>query len=151
MSTQMYNATVELDEPIEAYAGERAADLIDRFIDYHPVMARSTLGRGELILSLPAQGLWQAVTTVRHLVGDLPTIRVTLETAAEFDLRSQVEVPALLSVTEAAQRLGLTRAGVQRRIENGTLPAVRVGTAWIIPAAAIPDKAANPATAPVAG
>lgn len=139
MGNPMYNATVELDEPIEAYAGERAFELIDRFIDYHPVIARSALGRGELILSLPAQGLWQAATTVRHLVDDLPATRITLETSAEFDLRSQAEVPALLSVTEAAHRLGLTRAGVQRRIENGTLPAVRVGTAWIIPAAAIPS------------
>lgn len=29
-------------------------------------------------------------------------------------------VPVLLSVTEVAERLGMTRGGVQRRIENGT-------------------------------
>lgn len=54
------------------------------FADFHAVLARSTLGRGELILSL------------------------------------------------------ITRAGVQHRIDSGSLLAVRVGNAWAIPAAAVP-------------
>lgn len=142
MTSQMYNATIELEVPIDNLAGDPADKLLDRFADYHPVLARSTLGRAELILSLPAQSLWQAASTVRHLVDDLPATRVILETSTEFDLRSHADVPHLLSVTEAAQRLGITRAGVQRKIDTGTLPAVRVGNAWAIPAVAAEAAAA---------
>lgn len=137
MGTQMYNATVELAEPADTLAGDRGGDLLQRFADYHAVLARSTLGRAELILSLPAEGIWQAAGTIRRLVEDLTATRIVLETSADFDLRSESDIPALLSVTEAAHRLGITRAGVQRRIENGTLPAVRVGTTWAIPATAV--------------
>ncbi len=64
--------------------------------------------------------------------------RLTVETSADFDRRSEAEVPTrLLSVTEAAEKLGLTRAGVQRRIDTGTLPALKVGSIWAIPARAI--------------
>lgn len=133
----MYNATVELDTPADIMATDAGDDLLDRFIDYHPAIARSTLGRAELILSLPAESLWQATTTVRALTTALAITRVIVETTADFDRRSQAEVPELLSVTEVAQRLGLTRAGVQRRIETGSLPAVRVGSTWVIPAAAL--------------
>lgn len=138
MPTTMYNATIELDTPAGEAAGPRGDQLLDRFADYHAVLARSLLGRVDLILSLPALGLWQATATVRALVADLPVTRLTIETSTDFDRRSDAEIPArLLSVTEAAEKLGLTRAGVQRRIDAGTLPALKVGSTWAIPAGAI--------------
>ena len=39
-----------------------------------------------------------------------------------------------LSVTQAAEALGITRRAVLYRIEAGTLPAVLVGAQWAIPA-----------------
>ena len=134
---RMYNASVELDVRAEALAGELGDQLLERFADFHAVLARSTLGRGELILSLPAEGLWQAVATLRALVERLDVTAVTVEASDDFDRRADIHVPALLSVTEVAERLGITRAGVQHRIDIGSLPAVRVGNAWAIPAAAV--------------
>lgn len=134
----MYNATIELDQRADTAAGDYGDQLLDRFADHHAVLARSLLGRLDLILSLPAVGLWQATATVRALVHDLPVTRLVVETSADFDRRSEAEVPTrLLSVTEAAEELGLTRAGVQRRIDTGSLAAVKVGNAWAIPAAAL--------------
>ena len=43
-------------------------------------------------------------------------------------------------VRAVAERLGITRAGVQHRIDAGLLPAVRVGNAWAIPAAALREE-----------
>ena len=138
MSATMYNATVELDHPASVAEGAAGDRLLARFADHHPVLARSLLGRLDLILSLPALGVWQATATVRALVADLPVTRLTVESSADFDRRSEAGVPArLLSVTEAAEKLGLTRAGVQRRIDTGTLPALKVGSIWAIPARAI--------------
>jgi len=137
---KMYNASVELDVRAEALAEELGDQLLERFADHHAVATRSTLGRGELILSLPAEGLWQAIATVRALVAGLDVSAVTVEASDDFDRRADVHVPALLSVTEVAERLGITRAGVQHRIDSGSLPAVRVGNAWAIPAAAVASE-----------
>lgn len=138
MAATMYNATLELDTPAATAEDTYGDDLLTQFADYHPVIARSLLGRVELILSLPAAGLWQATATVRALVSDMPVTRLTVERSVDFDRRSEAEVPVrLLSVTEAAERLGLTRAGVQRRIDTGSLPAIKVGTTWAIPAGAV--------------
>ena len=137
---KMYNASVELDVRAEALAEELGDQLLERFADHHAVATRSTLGRGELILSLPAEGLWQAIATVRALVAGLDVTAVTVEASDDFDRRADVHVPALLSVTEVAERLGITRAGVQHRIDSGSLPAVRVGNAWAIPAAAVASE-----------
>lgn len=141
---QMYNATIELNTPAEAMAGAAGDRLLDTFADYHATIGRSTLGRAQLILSLPAESLWQASTTVRALTSGvralasgLDVTAVTVESSDDFDRRAGAEVPALLSVTEAAKLLNITRAGVQHRIDSGLLPAVRVGTAWVIPHAAV--------------
>lgn len=134
----MYNATVELGEPAEILAGARGGELLDRFADHHAVLARSMLGRADLILSLPAESLWQAATAVRALVDDLPVTRVVVESSADFDRRSKAEVPSLLSVSEVADRLGTSRQAVLQRIESGSLPAVKVGKTWAVPAANLP-------------
>ncbi|MFT3968741.1 MAG: helix-turn-helix domain-containing protein [Micropruina sp.] len=113
------------------------SDLLDQYADYHPVLSRSLLGRLELIISLPAETLWQAVHAVGALTQGLDAVAVTIESSADFDRRSDLAVPDLCSVTEAARRLGMTRAGIQRRIENGTLPAVRIGKTWATPASTL--------------
>ncbi len=48
--------------------------------------------------------------------------------------------PHLLSVTEVAARLGITRQAVLLRIKSGSLPAHRIGRMWAIPATAIEEK-----------
>ena len=46
------------------------------------------------------------------------------------------KLPELLSVSEVAQRRGVSRQAVLQRIESGKLPARRVGSIWAIPAVA---------------
>ncbi len=134
---EMHNLVVELDASRDDAAGDFGRRLVEQFGDYHPVVTSSSLGRAELIVSLPAEDVWQAATTARALFRDLPVTRVQVETSTDFDRRSATEVPPLMSVTEVAERLGLTRAAVQRRIDTGALPAVRVGQTWAVPAAAV--------------
>lgn len=38
----------------------------------------------------------------------------------------------LLSVSEAAERIGVTRQAVQTAITDHRLPAIRIGTRWVI-------------------
>jgi excisionase family DNA binding protein len=40
--------------------------------------------------------------------------------------------PTLLSTAQAAEELGISRRGVQKLIEYGTLPAMRVGRDYLI-------------------
>lgn len=134
---EMYNLVVEFDASRDDAAGEFGRSLIDEFDDYHAVVSVSNLGRAELVASMPAENVWQAATTARALFRNLPVTRVQVEASTDFDRRSEAEVPPLMSVTEVAERLGLTRAAVQRRIDTGTLPAVRVGQTWAVPAAAV--------------
>jgi excisionase family DNA binding protein len=46
-------------------------------------------------------------------------------------------VPELLSVTDAAKSLGVSRQAVLQRIEGGRLEASRIGNSWAIPKSVI--------------
>jgi excisionase family DNA binding protein len=45
--------------------------------------------------------------------------------------------PRHLSVAQVADRLGITRQGVLKRIKSGRLPAAKVGRAYVVPAEAL--------------
>jgi len=133
----MWNLVIELNAGRDEAAGDLGDQLITEYSDYHPVVTVSNLNRAELVLSCPAEGLSQAMATCRALTRDLPVTRCSIERSDDFDRRTEAEVPPLLSVTEAAEHLGVTRAAVQQRIDKGLLPATRVGSTWAIPAAAV--------------
>ena len=132
-----YNATVELDLPADKFTPDVGDELIGRFIEWHPAIGVSTLGRVELVITLPAETYAQAAATVAALTGGLAVVRTTVETTEDFDRRSLAEVPSLMSVSEVAETLGVTRGAVQKRITAGSIPAVKVGETWVIPAAAV--------------
>lgn len=133
-----YNARVELDRRLPADDSE-ADDMIDQLMDdlapYHVAVARTPHGRVELILTVPAESLRQASSTVLAVVaaaGGEPFALEVLPTD-EFDRRSEQEmVPAMLSVTGTAELLGVTRARVQQLIDDGQLAAVKVGATWAV-------------------
>ena len=53
--------------------------------------------------------------------------------------------PVLISVTEAAKRLGVTRQAIGKAIRAGRLTAVKVGRQWCIAESDLPKKPrANP-------
>jgi excisionase family DNA binding protein len=130
--TETFNVVAETDAPA---AG--AEQLLDVLADYSPAVGRSPFARTEVTITLPATGLRQAVATAVRVLEDAvaPHRLLSLEvlTTADFDRRAGLTpVPALLSVTEAAQELGVSRQAVLQRIESGRLPATRVGSAWAI-------------------
>ncbi|MDR1513752.1 MAG: excisionase family DNA-binding protein [Propionibacteriaceae bacterium] len=49
-------------------------------------------------------------------------------------------VEECLSPAEAGRRLGVSRSSVRRRIEDGSLRAVRRGSRWLIPAQSVNDQ-----------
>lgn len=52
---------------------------------------------------------------------------------ADFDrLTDAIELPPLVSVTEAATALGMSRQGVLKAIRAEKLPATRVGDTWAL-------------------
>lgn len=132
-----YNATVELTTKATA---DSLAGLLDAYADYHPAAARTPTGRTELIVTVPAESLAQAASTVLALIkaaGHTPT-RLELLATDDFDRRAGLPiVPDLVSVSEAAEQLGITRQAVLQRIEAGTLPAKKVGSTYAIARAAI--------------
>ena len=129
-----YNVVFEL--PIRNLDDDGVDKLIEQFIDFHPAVSTSILGWTEVTITVQAETLRQAIATALGLAGEV--VSITAMTTAEFD-RRPVEVerlPDLLSVSEMAEQLGVSRQAVLQRIESGTLPAVRIGKAWALPASA---------------
>lgn len=132
-----YNAvlTVDLRDEDAAYADAVLDGDLGRI--YHAAIGYDPRGRTQIVITLPADDLTQAVTTARALFADEPDkVRMDVMPTAEYD-RADEPLPALLNVTQAADRLNTSRQAVMARIERGTLPATRVGTRWAIPVSAV--------------
>ncbi|MCR6647814.1 MAG: helix-turn-helix domain-containing protein [Cellulomonas sp.] len=140
--TTSYNARVDLDRPAPAGHDDEWTDhVLAELAGHSAAVSRALDGRTAIDLTLPADSLRQAVTTalalVTHAAAAEP-IGVEVITTAAFDRRHGAEpVGQLLSVTEAASALGVSRQAVLQRIEAGSLPASRVGNAWAIAASAV--------------
>lgn len=140
MTATHYTLTLELDHA----ADEATTDwIVEQLADWHAVAARHDSGNALALITLPAESLPQAVATACRLIE--PTYRVVSIEATDEHTRDQREgwapLPDLISVTEAAQRLGISRAAAHKRIVAGTLPARQVGNGWVVPASAVPETA----------
>lgn len=135
MTTTNYTVTVELDQPAEAAVLTRAVEALE---GHHPAAGRSRRGRAEIIVTVSADHVHGATMTALglvalHQLGD--PVAVHTQTTADHDRDLGLEpIPELLSVTEVAEQLGVTRTAVQARIDSGSLPAQRIGKAWAVPA-----------------
>lgn len=131
-----YNATLivppvpdddtELDRTLAALA------------DYHPALAWPRPGETEVIITYPAANCRQAVTTAMAIAtqAGLDVRAITVEETARFDkLSEEQEVPPLVSASQAASVLGISRQAVIQRIKVGTLHGIRVGDFWVLPKA----------------
>lgn len=115
----------------------------DRWVSHlepwHGVVSVSPTGNLVVTLSLPAEDLAQACATGLALITRL-TQPVTVQAQPE-SLRDTREgwqpVPELLSVTESAALLGVSRQRVLQLIEAGKLPAARIGNVYGLPASAV--------------
>src|SRR5690606_7299771 len=85
--------------------------------------------------TVPAESVRQANSTALAILKTYPwplrSVRVLL--TADYDrLLDGVDLPPLLSVQEAADRLGISRQAVIKAISTQRLPAIRVGGTWIV-------------------
>lgn len=128
-----YNVTVEL--PIRKLDGTSAEQLLEQFEDFHPAVSTSPLGWAEVTITVVAESMRQAIATALAVAGDV--VSVTAMTTAEFDRRpvAAERMPELESVSERAQRLGITRQAVLQQLESGKLAGRKVGTTWVLAAA----------------
>lgn len=145
---RMHNISVELDEQLNPTAGatpatDRIDDLLDRLARYHPTLTSGHRGRLVVMVSLPAEHVAQAVTTAVAVVeaaAGAATVAVEAMASDEFDARQGwTPLPELITVTEAAQMLGVTRQAVLDRIRRHTLPAEKVGRDYAIPRQALDE------------
>lgn len=129
-----YNAILTLTRE---HDGAALADVVHdgELADYHAATAVDHRGRAQIIITIEAATLPQAVTTARVILAGHFDDQERLEvmTTDEYD-RGDVPIPELYTVSEAASQLGVSRQAVQRRINRGTLPARQVGKHWAIPA-----------------
>lgn len=128
---------MEYNARIEYQTREDIDDrLLDALADYHPATGRAPRGWVEAIITLPAENLRQAATTalaVAEAAHVAPLLAVEVLPTAEFDARHGLTpLPDLVSVTEAALLLGVSRQAVLQRLERGTLAGSKVGDTWVV-------------------
>lgn len=130
-----YNARIELDS--RDFDDSATDALTDVVADYHGVVARAVHGgRVELIFTVPADTLRQAVLTALSIVlatgHQVHGIEV-LPTETFHERVDAAPVPELLSVPQAAEVLGVSRQRALQLASGGQLDAVKVGDTWAIP------------------
>lgn len=137
---QMYNAAIEV-----ATKKEYDADVVlEQLAGLHAAVGQSPRGWASVRISLAGESVPQvtllACAAVERVFG-APAIAVEVMTEDEFNAREGWEpVPDLVSVSEAAALLGVSRQRVLQRVEAKTLPATRVGRDFVIPRAAVVPK-----------
>lgn len=117
---------------------------IDRYIEelntYHVAVSNPRANEGQIILTIPANTLTQAIQTTQAIASNagITIDALTIETTERFDtLANEIPMPKLISVTEAAQLLKVSRQAILQRITAHTIPATKIGDTWAIPRAAI--------------
>ncbi|SDB93225.1 DNA binding domain-containing protein, excisionase family [Sanguibacter gelidistatuariae] len=116
---------------------------------YHPTLSRGPRGHVVVAITLPADSVVQAVQTAVAVVAQATgadVLAVEALPAEESTKRAGLApVPPLLSVSEAAAQLGVSRQAVLQRIDSGSLPATRIGSTWAVPGASLIQAAQPPA------
>ncbi|WP_032385492.1 helix-turn-helix domain-containing protein [Rhodococcoides fascians] len=137
MTARQYNIVAELDAPFD---GDSVDSLLGPIVEHSGAVGRSELGRAEVVFTVPAATTQQAATTALALLKsyEAPLLSLRVLSTADFDrLTDAIELPPLVSVTEAASSLGISRQGVLNAISTKKLPATRVGDTWVLRAGAV--------------
>jgi len=150
MTNGRFNIEIEFDHHGESVAA--VDDLRDTYQGMSPGICWSPRGRLSVIVTIEAPNLAQAVRIALSLAPH-EVISVDGMTTKEFDRRIDsptVVLPPMMSPGEAAAELGITKQAVHQRITSGSLPATRVGRAWVIAAETVHALADAPAVEPAA-
>ncbi|MGW5267157.1 helix-turn-helix domain-containing protein [Rhodococcus sp. NPDC003994] len=141
-----HNIVVEFDSLAADLDNDTTDELMEPILPYSGIIGRSLLGRVELVFTLDAADVRAATQLGLALVADLyPTQRVVsvhVLPSEDYDRTAAIQPGgSLLSVTEAAAKLGVSRQRVLARITARTLPAFRIGEkAWAIPSSALSHR-----------
>jgi excisionase family DNA binding protein len=142
---QMFTAFVEVDDrtPITQADGDLVDELVAALEPWHGTPTTSPRGFRAAQISLPAESIAQAAATAAAVVSGVydgrPVIVLEVLTEKEFMNREGWGEPPsdLVSVSEAAEILGVTRQAVLQRISSKSLPAEKVGRDYVIPRKAV--------------
>lgn len=140
---QNYSITIEVDDnkPLTAADVDRVMDELEAF---SPALSNSTRGWRTATITSPGASLRQAIAAAVAVVEaayGAQAIVVEAMTEAEADIRQGwVQTPDLVSVSQAAELLGVSRQRVLQRIGEHTLPATQVGREYVIPRSAVEAK-----------
>lgn len=144
--TNMYNALIEIDE--RNFTADRAVAVMERLMAYHCAPGTSRRGRLELRISLPAENLEQATMTAiavsEHATGR-KVIRLDIMPESEFEVMQGYQpIPELMSVTEAAETLGMTRQRILQMIAEHKFPsATKIGSTIVLAQSDVQAKLAK--------
>ena len=129
--TTSYTATATL---ARQHSGEDFADQVHGtdLDEFGTVTTTDDQGRARIILTVDAPTIDKADIIARGLLSRFDdVIRFEIATAEEFQ-RASTEIPDLITLTDAADRMGITRQALLGRVSRGTLPAKQVGRQWVI-------------------
>lgn len=134
-----YTAIVELDGA--PHTEDEIDALMDRLSAFHVTVGESIRRNPQITLTIDGATL-AAASQAAHSLIESADSRVIASSQImfthDFDKTGGVlEVPPLLSVSEVAERLGITRQAVMKRITTGSLPATKIGNAWVVPEPAV--------------
>lgn len=141
---EYWNAVVEFDH---TYTGDDTDEgIIEAFAEWHVAVGRSASGRIEAVLSIPSENLKQASLTALSLLSQssgLPdAVGLNVLRSDEYDkINGLAPVPPLVSVTEAAIILGVTRQRVLQMIHDERLHGIKVGNGWALLRTEIDNRA----------
>lgn len=136
-----YNATALLGVRLSQLGDTRTDDMIDHLSPYSPAIGASPTGHAEVVITFPAENLQQAIHTATAVLHLLQPIGLEVVPTEVWDQRSDLQpMPNMLSVSEAADILRVSRQAILQRIESGSLPATRIGSAWAIPEGQLSKK-----------
>jgi excisionase family DNA binding protein len=134
----MYSAHIEVARRDDGWSTDA---VLDALAPFHPSVGTSPRGWADAQVSLPAETLAQATAAACAAVSHAfaaEVVAAEVMTEAEFAAREGwTPVPELVSVTEAADMLGVSRQAILDRIARKTLPAEKVGREYVIARGAV--------------
>lgn len=143
---EYWNVIIEFDHP---YTDDGVDDdILDAFADWHAVVDSAANHHVEVTLSIIAENMRQSCLQALALLSahdSLPTAcRIDVLRSSEYDRMNGFEpVPSLVSVTQAAATLGVTRQRVLQMIHEGSVNGIKVGNGWALSRAEIDNIAAK--------
>lgn len=133
----VFSAVVDLND--RNLTEQRIDELMDALRAFEPSISQTERGWIRIHITVEAANITQATATaiaIAQQATNAPAIATEIMTELEAAARAGIPAPGpseSLSVTEASERLGLTRARINQLVKDGALAAEKVGNSYAIP------------------